>query len=107
MLGLLPEEKAVLSCTRELLNPVRAKVEDTGVYQESLMAIRKGEEHVIRDNPAERLTIDDAKRLASLYSGLGIANREVDLDSVSKQLTLNQFYGIYDGESSSPLQGFT
>lgn len=97
LLGLLPREKAVLFCSGELLARVREKVKDTGVYRESLMAITKGEERLIRDNPAKRLTIEDAKKLAGLYSELGTANRQVDLDSVRNQLALNPFYGIYDG----------
>ncbi len=94
LLGLLPDEKAILFCPGELLAPVRANVKDSGVYQETLMLVRRGEERLIENNQAVRLTLDDVESLAALYSGLA-ANRRVELEPVRRQLTL-PFYGIYE-----------
>ncbi len=97
LLTLLPDEKAILFCPRELLAFVRTRVKDSGVYQETQMAIRKGEERLIQNNPARRLTLDDAGSLATLYSEMGNANRQVEPEPIRRQLALNPFYGIYDG----------
>jgi hypothetical protein len=90
-------KRGILFCPRELLALVRTRVKDSGVYQETQTAVRKGEEHLIQNNPARRLTLDDAGSLATLYSEMGNANRQVELEPIRRQLALNPFYGMYDG----------
>jgi RimJ/RimL family protein N-acetyltransferase len=93
LLRFAPRERGILFIPSDLLSIAKANVSSTGIYAEDQMSLIRERANLNPWEIAKRLTADDARAVAELYSSDVGGSRDVDVDATRKRIERSPFFG--------------
>jgi ribosomal protein S18 acetylase RimI-like enzyme len=95
LLRFAPREKGILFIPSDLLSIVKANVSSTRIYVEDQMSLTREKSNLPPSTAARRLTGDDAKMVAELYTSGDLGgSRDADISATQKRLERGFFFGV-------------
>jgi ribosomal protein S18 acetylase RimI-like enzyme len=94
LLHFAPREKGILFVPSDLLSIARANISSTGIYLEDQMSLTREKSNLPPPTTARRLTGDDSRAVAELYSSDVGGSRDVDIDATTKWIERSPFFGV-------------